>query len=149
MIVYLIEDDELKAARISSYLAERINGSSIERFRSYQSGLKAVESKLPDLIILDMTIPTFDPGPRRREGRPRSMGGRDLMRKMARKGRTCPVVIVTQFESFGEADESVSYDQLKAQCELEFPQLFRGMAHYHATSNAWEAELDHLIGGGQ
>jgi DNA-binding NarL/FixJ family response regulator len=145
MRIYLIEDDELKLARIDSYLSERTGNNSIHHFKSYQSGLKAIENSVPDLVILDMTIPTFDPGPRRREGRPRSLGGRELMRKLMRKKIICNVIIVTQFESFGEGEDSINFQQLKDACATEFPALFCGMAQYHATSSAWEAELDILM----
>lgn len=146
MIIYLIEDDDLKARRVKQYLGRTYPSARVEHLRSYQSGLKAIERGLPDLLLLDMTMPTFDQGGQTREGRPRSMGGRDIMRKMLRKNLVCPVIVVTQFESFGEGEDNISYQQLKEACAQEFPTLFRGMAQYHATSSAWEAELNEMIG---
>ena len=140
--MYLIEDDDLKANRVMGYLEGRREDVQIVHLRSYQSGLKAIEAQVPHLLLLDMTMPTFDQGRRSREGRPRSMGGRDIMRKMTHKGLDCPVIVVTQFESFGEGNDSISYQQLRTACTEEFPALFHGMVQYHATSSAWEQELD-------
>ncbi|MET4634913.1 response regulator [Kaistia defluvii] len=141
----MIEDDILKAARIIEYISRRDAGHEIVHHRSYQSGLKSIQETVPDLIFLDMSIPTFDMGPTSREGRPRSMGGRDVMRKLVRRGINCVVVVVTQLETFGEGADAVTFEQLGQLCKTEFPDLFSGIVHYHATSSAWISELDRIL----
>jgi DNA-binding NarL/FixJ family response regulator len=149
MKIYLIEDDKLKAKRLSDYLRDKFPHCVISHLKSYQSGLKEIEKKTPGLLVLDMTIPTFDVAPKTREGRPRSMGGRDILRKMIRKKIYCPTVIVTQFESFGEGANALTFSQLGELCHREFPHLLKGVVHYHATSVAWVQELDTLLDNGK
>lgn len=145
MIIYLIEDDDLKATRLIEYINTYFPKGEISRFFSYQSGLRALQQTLPDLLLLDMTIPTFDPGPKRREGRPRSLGGKDIMRKMLHGNLNTKVVVVTQFGNFGEGDTSINCEQLKQSCKQEFPGLFCGLSQYHASSTDWRLELDEIL----
>ena len=141
MLTYLIEDDDLKAESIMRLLQEHRPSYELKRFKSYQSGLRAIECKAPDLVILDMTVPTFDSGPNKREGRPRSLGGRDLLRKIVHKGIEVPVLVVTQFESFGEGTAAVDFGHLRDICREEFSQLLVGFIQYQATGSAWIDEV--------
>ena len=78
--------DNLKAKKIIKFLEEdMLYSAEIQIFTSFQSGLRAVEAACPQLVILDMTLPTFDRKPNSREGRVRPLGGYDLMRKMKLK----------------------------------------------------------------
>jgi DNA-binding NarL/FixJ family response regulator len=147
MIVMLIEDNQLKADRITGFLSEAFDVVDTPLYRSYQSGLKAALTDTPDLILLDMTLPTFDAEPGKREGRPRSMGGRELMRKLSRRNVSTKIIVVSQFISFGEGTDAITFDELMSLCQQEFPESFCGGVYYHATSDEWMTELERLIKG--
>jgi DNA-binding NarL/FixJ family response regulator len=111
-MIYVIEDDELKARRITNFLADKYPEKAVELYRSYNSGLRAIEQRAPELILLDMSLPTFDSIHGNREGRPRPYGGRDLMRKLKRKHISTKVIIVTGLEGFGEGDSRQTLPEL-------------------------------------
>ena len=146
MKIYVIEDNPIKAERICSYLEEVFPAStSIFLYGSFQTGLKAIEDASPDIVLLDMNLPTFDRGPNVREGRNRPLGGHDLMRKLRRRNIFPRVVVITQLESFGDGEDEMSFDELTALCEKDFPTMFAGSVYFSSSDNEWQEELLHII----
>lgn len=141
MLIYLIEDDNLKAGQIIPFVKSMTPNLSIEHYRSYQSGLKAIELLVPDMVILDMTLPTFDTSGSSRHGRPRSLGGYEIMRKMKRKKISAPVFIMSALEAFGDGKAKISFDEVKNRCFNEFPGMLVGAAFFSLTSDEWKGPL--------
>ncbi len=141
-MIYIIEDSCLKAENI---LATLEMGLSVEQetkhFLSYQSGLKGLLDQAPDIVILDMTLPTFDRKPYGREGRVRPLGGYDLLRKIKYKSIRTKVIVLTQLESFGEGQSKISLDEISDTCRSEFPGIFVESIYFEQTSEAWKASL--------
>jgi CheY-like chemotaxis protein len=145
-IIHIVEDNIFKATSISDFL----NGEFGETFctsvyGSFQSALRAVEVSVPDLIVLDMTLPTFDRKPNSREGRIRPIGGYDLMHKMKHRSLMAAVIVVTQLEQFGEGEEEVSFSEITTRCEREFPDIFLGSVYYDQGGLNWQGELASLV----
>jgi len=142
MLVFLIEDSDLKIRKITDFLQSEFGQDfRPEVFGSYHSGLRAMQSRQPDLAILDMTLPNFDRTPSVREGKPRPLGGYDLMRKMRLHGMKSKAVVVTQLESFGEGSEKVSFKDITAILYDEFSDLFLGSVYFDQSSTKWQASL--------
>ncbi|MGT2502567.1 response regulator [Bradyrhizobium guangxiense] len=146
MNVLIIEDETQKAERVSGVVRAAVPDAEIRVCRSYQSGLRFLEQESHiNLVILDVSLPTFDPDPELRHGRPRPLGGYDLMRKMKRKNRTPPVVILTALENFGSATQQYSFEQLSAKCSEEFPENFKGAIYYSQSRTTWRDQLTDVI----
>ena len=143
MIVYLVEDDSLKADRLTKFLGSHFPELKIQVFGSFQSGLKAIQENTPELLILDMTIPTFDRGHNKRKGRLRPLGGYDLMRKLKLRSTQTFVIVVTQLETFGEGEDEVSFLEINSRCKREFPEMFLGSVYFRQGEAAWQNELIH------
>lgn len=145
MKIMLVEDTQLKAERISTFLAREYRNAEVILEKSYQAALTRLDREKVDLILLDMTIPTFDATARARYGRPRPLGGYEIMRKMNRRRIVADVIIVTQLEHFGDAEQQITFPQVKELCRKEFPSLFKGAVFFSQSDNSWETELKHLI----
>ncbi|OAF04946.1 hypothetical protein AYJ54_23290 [Bradyrhizobium centrolobii] len=146
MNVLIIEDDSQKAERVVSVVKATVPDANIDVCRSYQGGLKFLERENDiALVILDVSLPTFDPDPENRHGRPRPLGGYDIMRKMRRRGVTPPVVILTALENFGSAAQPYSFEQLRQKCAQEFPDYFKGAIYYSQSRTAWRDQLADII----
>jgi CheY-like chemotaxis protein len=144
--VHIVEDNAIKAANITKYFVD--NYPSIVKlliFGSYQSALRAIEITPPDLIILDMTLPTFDRKPNSREGRMRPLGGYDLMFKMKHRSITSSVVVVTQLETFGEGEDAIGFADITSRCKRDFPDFFLGSVYYDQGGLNWQNDLDALV----
>jgi DNA-binding NarL/FixJ family response regulator len=145
MLIYLIEDDALKADSLRSFLLDHYQNSNVIIFRSYQTGLSAIKEIPPDLIILDMTLPTYDRTPNGRTGRLRPLGGYDLLRKVKLYGIETSIVVVTMLETFGEGNESISYADMTQRCADEFKDHFVGSVHFQLSNSHWRTELTNLL----
>ncbi|HIF9367323.1 TPA: hypothetical protein ACX6RZ_003312 [Photobacterium damselae] len=145
MKVCMIEDSQQKAEKIISFLRSKFAVEDIYCFGSYQSGLKFIKKENPELIILDMTLPTFDRIAGKREGRMRPFGGVDIMRKMQLKGIKSKIIVVTQFSVFDDGEERVDFKTLFSRCKSDFGDIFIGSVKYSHSSESWLDELNVFI----
>lgn len=146
MRIYLIEDSDLKIRKIKEFLLSEFGSDFVpEVFGSYNSGLRAMQANVPDLAILDMTLPNFDRTPSVREGKPRPLGGYDLMRKMKLYGIAAKAIVVTQLEAFGEGSEKVSFKDITTIAQEEFPGFFLGSVYFDQASSRWQSSLADMV----
>lgn len=147
MKVLLIEDDQFKARRLSQLVREIRCDLTVDIVGSVTGSIRALETPIRyDLVVLDMSLPTFDVGPRESGGIPQGFGGREVMRFMINNEVDIPVVIVTQFERFGEVGREIDLSTLSRSLGEEFPEIFVGIVYYEAGTDRWQEELIKLIG---
>lgn len=145
MDILLVEDDDNKRSQLEAFLRETTPGASVDCARSLQSGLRQITSHPYDLVLLDMTLPTFDIGVDEDGGRPQAYGGRELLRQMERRGLATPVIVVTQFSRFGEGSDARTLGQLHQQLQAEHPRTYQGRVFYDAGVSGWQEALAELI----
>lgn len=141
MNVVIIEDDPIKADRVRAAVIDSLPSAAVEIYQSYQTGLRALLEHDSDLVILDMSLPTYDPVPNRRQGRPRPLGGVDIMRKLRRRNRPARVVVLTALENFGTRDAQFTFEELVRMCEAEFSDIFLGAIYYSQSKTNWRDQL--------
>lgn len=139
-----MEDDQNKLRQLVDYIQNNWTGSSVTEKRSFQSGLKELTKGGYDLLLLDMTLPTFDKSARETGGRPRAFAGKDILSQMEWRKIQVPVIIVTQFESFGEGANITSLEELKVQLKDTYTQ-YKGTVYYNAASDRWKEQLGIII----
>jgi CheY-like chemotaxis protein len=140
MLVLIVEDDDNKRRQLVTCIAETAADAEIMEARSFHGGLRALITDSVDLLILDMTIPTFDVGADEDGGRPHAFGGRELLRQMDARGMSVPTIVVTQYERF-TGPEGKTLDELDAELTVDHPLSYRGVIFYDAASAKWRAEL--------
>lgn len=145
MRILVAEDDPNKIRRVSELLAELRPGAEITQKRSYQSSLREALETRPDLIVLDMSMPNFDQSPNEPGGRFRHYAGRDILKQIKRKAIPSRVVVLTQYESFGEGNEVTTLEELETQLENEFSGLYVGTVFYRPSETSWRDELTGLV----
>jgi CheY-like chemotaxis protein len=141
MKLLLIEDDENKQTQIAVFLSANLPAVALAYARSYQTALKRLLAEEFDVVLLDMTIPTFDVTDVDDGGRPQAYGGREVLRQMDRRGILTPVFVVTQFDRFGEHRNALTLEQLDMALRGEHPRIYRGAVHYDSSLEAWKHEL--------
>lgn len=145
MKILIVEDDQKKLFQLRNYIEEKYAEADIVTKRAYNSGLRELIEHVYDLLLLDMTLPTFEVSPSEPGGRPRPFGGREILIEMARHKIDVPVIIVTQFETFGEGDLQISLDELRHELfELKDPR-YKGTIYYNSMDNRWKKELQKAI----
>jgi len=146
MSILFIEDDINKAKRVIDYLEKMPDQSiSIVHKSSYQSGLKELLKTSYDFILLDMSLTVFERGQSERGAESLSLGGQEILQQMKRRSLVTPVIIVTQYEAFGEGDERKSLDELKKIVKKDYPKQYCGFIYYNASLDNWKEELKRLL----
>lgn len=147
MKILIVEDDPNKLGRVRECIEAEVSAATISERRSYQSGLKAILESPPDVIVLDMAMPTYDVTPAEKGGRPRPFGGRDILAQMKRRKVEVDVIVLTQYETFGEGAEQRSLQQLHSQLRREFPNNYLGVVFYHPAETDWRKQLLGFLAG--
>lgn len=145
MKILIVEDDTRKGEAIIGLLKRELDEVEIELARSYQSGLKSIFEHMPDLLVLDMSLPNYDAVPGRRSGKPRPLGGFEIMRKLRRRDLQAYCIVVTQLDHFGDGGQEYDFDGLTAKCRSEFPGTFLGSIYYAQSSSDWMGNLIEIV----
>lgn len=147
MLVTIIEDDGEKAEQLKDVVSVAFPKAQIEVFGSFNKGLRAVRALCPDILLLDMTLPTFDRQPGVREGRSRPIGGYEILRKLSLSRLAPMTIVVSQFETFGDGPDQLNFQGMSAKCAAEFPEMYRGAVKFELAGSAWRHELSAVLGG--
>lgn len=142
----VVEDDSNKAKQIADFLDETYVGCDIILKRSYQSGLKELYSNKFDVALLDMQLPTFDITSGEDGYKFRKLAGIDILSELKRKSHTIKIIIVTQFETFGEGESLVQLSDLKNTLKNQYSTNYLDTVYYNASQSSWKKELKNLIG---
>lgn len=146
MRILLIEDDANKAEQIGTFVGSVVPGAQIELRRSFQSGLKDAILGRFDAVLLDMTMPSYEVGPREPGGRERRYAGREILRQLDRRSTKAAVIVITQYEQFEENGDTVTLAELVSELKADYPQIFRDAVFYQAANTGWMEQLkSHLF----
>lgn len=139
--VLIVEDSDSKRASIQTVLEREIPGVKLRHAVSVKSGIDAVLAETPDMIIADMSLPTFDVHSRERGGSPRPFGGFEVFETLDRYKIVVPVLVVTSYESITDGENSIGLADLSARLSREFPDNFKGTVHFDSIYATWERKL--------
>jgi len=142
--ILLVEDDEDKREQIISFLNAKVS-CNLTEVRSFQSGLKKLKLTTYDLILMDMSMPTFDISSSESGGRAQPFGGELLLFEMLRRNILTKVIVITQFNLFGEGDEEISLDDLNIRLKKQFPINYIGAVQYSISYTSWQDLLFNKI----
>lgn len=148
MKVLIIEDDEYKAKQLESLLiANNVvrDRSDLCLKRAFQSGMEEICLFAYDLILLDMSMPSYEDSHKRSSGRHRDFGGREILHEMKRKNIQIPTIVVTQFNIFGEGYEIMDEIQLDEILQRDYSDVYLGMVYYNTSRRNWMEKLLTII----
>lgn len=140
MKVLLVEDDEDKRGEIIDFIRKYYNWDLTE-VRSFRSASKKIINEQFDLILLDMTIPTFDICATESGGRIQAFGGELILYEILRREIVSKVIVITQFDIFGENEEEINLSDLDLRLQERFPKNYLGAVQYKISYTNWEQKL--------
>jgi CheY-like chemotaxis protein len=143
--VLLVEDNPHKQSRILEFLELFGSALSVHVSHSFTSGCKATDSTEFDLLILDMSLPTYDRSSNDSGGRFRILGGREIARRLARRGKMPPMIFLTQYSSFSDKGAFYTFESLTEELILECDESFRGMVFFETTASRWKQVLSRVV----
>lgn len=139
--ILIVEDDEQKRDKLYNFLHENFPSIQVHLAVSYQSGLAQLKQSQFNFIVLDMSLPTFDKTVDEDGGRHLAFGGKEILRQMTRRKMRIPVVVVTQFDSFGEGEAIITREELNKELNNSFPEIYQGMVFYSGAADSWKDQL--------
>jgi DNA-binding NarL/FixJ family response regulator len=145
MNVLIIEDDEFKQRRITQAVLLSHPDAIVSVGRSVNSGLACILETHPDVVLLDMSLTTFDIGPGEPGGRPQNFGGMEILRQMDRLQIVVPVIVITQHERFATGSREVHLSALHRELTEQHSTVFKGLIYYNSARGDWQRLLRQLL----
>lgn len=142
----LVEDNLHKRDRVIGFLEDAISDMEIIEAHSFTSAWQLLESQIFDVVLMDMSLPTQDKTAKESGGSFRTFGGRELARKMHRRGMHPKLIFLTQYDAFSDRDASHTIESLNHMLRKELADNYLGIVHYDSSKSAWKEEIERLIG---
>ena len=139
--VLIVEDSESKRASIETVLEREFPGVIIKRALSVKSAIDSLQVTIPEMVIADMSLPTFDIETRERGGTPRPFGGIEVFETLERNEIIVPVLVVTSYPEISDGKQSMGLLELSERLKSEFPDMFVGVVYFDSAYSKWEHEI--------
>ena len=141
MNILLVEDNQFKIDKILSFLLTEFVISNPVVKKSYNAALNELLSdRQYDLVLLDISIPTFDS--RKGGGEFMPLGGKHLFSQMYFNEINSKVIVITMFKNFDDGSEMQSLDY---EFRRDYSELYCGYVLYVAHDEQWKLELGNLL----
>ena len=141
MEVLIIEDNANKLKQIKEFFYEYYPDWSLTESHSFKDGILKVYEQKWRLIILDMTLPTYELNYNENCEDLLAVAGKNIMKRMINKKIYIPVIIITQFEKFD--NDRVTLESLNQEFERDFEGIWKGTVFYE--NDDWRISLKKLI----
>lgn len=141
--ILLVEDYVEKANNIIDFLNTEFPDFVVQRCSAYNSAQETIFENPDkyDLILLDMSMTTYDLETDASGGKPEPTAGKDLLEGMFLRNISTPVIVVTMYNVFGRKELSAFHEEL-----LEnYPQNYKSYVFYSSQRNDWKNELKKKI----
>lgn len=145
MTVLIVEDSEAKLSSIQALLEREFPLISIRTAASVRSAIDDLGAFRPDVIIADMSLPTYDIEERERGGTPRPFGGIEVFETLERDDVMVPVIVVTSYPLITDGYESLGLKELSKRLASDFPDTFEGTVYFDSAYSNWETEITRLM----
>lgn len=144
--ILLVEDESPKLAHIRRFLRESFSQLSVVEARSVSSALDSIDENDFDLLLLDMSLPTFDVGQGEQGGRPQGFGGIEILRQMEMGGDSIATIVLTGYEAFpDETGQIIDLPTLRLRMTNEFPGVVKGVVHFNSALEDWKIDFRQRI----
>ncbi|MEG8267969.1 response regulator [Acinetobacter baumannii] len=121
---------------------------SLEFAYSVNSALDKIEAEVPDLLILDMSLPTFDVNLEENEsgGNPQGFGGIEVLKNLKIDRIVCKTLIITGYEAFSKKNSKpIDINTIKSDLLLKYSEYIIDVLHFNSTYDTWKIKLKDSI----
>lgn len=142
--IIFVEDNKEKAQEVYSYITDQFN-IECTLIDSYRAGLKEIILNDYDIVLLDMSLPTWEKNSMNSIENYEKLGGYSIMHEMKRKKKIIPTILITMFQEFGVGESFLNYKDIDKVCQEQFSGFFIGSVYYSSKENIWKKELSTLL----
>lgn len=152
MKILLVEDEIPKKEHIKKFIESLFKDLnykySLEFAYSVNSALDKIEAEVPDLLILDMSLPTFDVNLEENEsgGNPQGFGGIEVLKNLKIDRIVCKTLIITGYEAFSKKNSKpIDINTIKSDLLLKYSEYIIDVLHFNSTYDTWKIKLKDSI----
>ena len=139
--ILIVEDSDSKLNSVQAVIAKEFPSAQIRFALSVRSAIDALAEFTPDMIVADMSLPTFDIESRERGGTPRPFGGIEVFETLERFDISVPVLVLTSYPAIVEGNQAVGLTELSKRLQADFPPWFLGTVYFDPAYSNWEREV--------
>lgn len=142
--ILVIEDSEAKLASVVGALHASLI-ANITFAKSVKSALTKLREANFDLIVADMSLPTYDVKPRERGGTARPFGGIEVFDFLQNRIQRTPIVVVSSYPAIVDGNTSLTLPALAEKLKADYPGNFAGYVFFDSAYLTWELQMQTLI----
>lgn len=141
--ILIVEDLPEKAEEIKMVIANEFPEIEIEERTSYHSAIEEIYKNHLQykLILLDISMSTFDVNVEENGGLPESLAGKRILQGMYLRDIPTKVKVVTMFESF----DGKSIKELDRELREDNPDSYDGFIFFSFKKSEWKKQLVEYI----
>lgn len=142
MNILVVEDDQFKYSKIASILAEQLSSAIIHHIDNVSGAVLYLKHNTPDLIILDMSLPSHPAIAGK--GSPLSMpaGGIEIILELKYLKKTSiPIAVLTQYPDVEIENEYYSISESSETIRRLFGIKSISVTQYDNDSHEWTDEF--------
>ncbi|HFG2126878.1 TPA: hypothetical protein ACGF4W_001743 [Vibrio cholerae] len=141
--ILIIEDEDPKRRHIEEHIKSHLDDVSLDVIflHSVSSSLDYLDNNEPELIILDMSLPTYDISDIEGGGRPQGFGGVEILRHLKMSGSSCPTLVLTGYEAFMREEGLVELSQISDELKGEFGTFLIDVLYYNSAYSEWKNRI--------
>lgn len=141
--ILIIEDEPRKSDQLKTFLNTEFSTVEIENKRSYNSALREIieNHSIYDLILLDMSMSTYDVSIEESGGVPEPLAGENILDAMYLNEIPTKVIVVTMYESF-VGKKLIEFD---SELKKNYPENYLGFVFFSHKNTDWKSDLKNYI----
>lgn len=138
--ILIVEDDQYKLQKLEAFLNDQYPNIHYEIRTSFHSGFEEIVENFKhyDLLLLDMSMQTYDISNEESGGDPAPLAGKSILTQMYYREIPTAVVVVTMYEHFGDGTK---IRDLHSTLQEEFPENYKGYVFFSHLDNKWMLDL--------
>lgn len=142
--ILIVEDNHLKLEKLKDFLTEEFFGVELEERTSYNSASKeiALNFERYDLILLDMSMQTYDISNEESGGEPEPLAGKNILKQIYLREIPTKVIVVTMYENFIDGTKITRLDN---ELKSDYPDNYCGYIFFSHTNLEWAEKLKKSI----
>lgn len=137
--ILIVEDNQGKLLKLRNFLQEQYPDYEVRDQQSYNSAKKEIilHSEDYNLILLDMSMQTYDISDNETGGEPEPLAGRKILNEMYLNDINVKILVITMFESF----VGIKTAELHRDLSEEFSDIYCGYVFFSHSNNDWQPIL--------
>ena len=145
MRVLIVEDEDFKAADVRRVLADIIPNQRETKASSVTSAMRLLMAELFDILILDMSLPTFDLSGPGGGGSPQGQGGIEILRLTKRLAARPSIIVVSQYPDIEVDGRAIPLAQAARVLSDKFGVSVLKCVAYEYASDSWRADFREAV----